>query len=71
MQKTSKIKFELPDSCYDRMVRSIRDGNSKADKDFLKDNPHFTEEAMEKRKQARNAAMKKSFKKDLLEKFGK
>ncbi len=52
-------------------VKMVRSGPSFADKNFLKEDPRFTEEAMEKRSQARSLALYERVKKELLEKFGK
>lgn len=55
----------------DSIVKMIRSGDSKSDKNFLRNNPYFTPEAMEKRSQLRSIDSVKRWKKELIKKYGK
>jgi hypothetical protein len=61
----------IPSFDDDFAVRMVRCGSSKADKGFMMDNPLFSPEEMDKRRDARQAIAKHEWKNEVVAKFGK
>ena len=75
MNKTNKIDIDImersePTLNDDVTVRMIRSGNSKADKNFLMDDPRFSPEAMEERRNKRSIRNRREWKSEMLQKYG-
>ena len=57
----------VPSDSDDFEVNAIRSGKSKADREFMMNDPRFTPEAMEKRQKVRLASIRREWKKKVIE----
>ena len=69
--KTTKDDPAIPSQSDDLNVCFVRMGTSRADKNFMINDPRFSEEAMNARREKRSAKWHREMKKELLAKFGK
>ena len=74
MKRINKTKIIVPLEPTpedDFTIRLIRSGASKADKNFLLDDPRFSPEAMEERRNKQSLQNRREWRSHLLEKYGK
>lgn len=69
--KNSNKSSGVPTYMDDMTIKIIRNGKSKADKEFMINDPRFNPETMKRRAERRSITSRSKWKKDMIERFSK